>query len=149
MIHKTVRVSAKALIQDGDTYLVMKDADFINGQITARYNDLPGGTIEYGESPEAALQREVQEEIGIAVTIDKFLGYWYFTNEQNHWHVICLTFLCSLASATKETVQFDTKHNPCVEEKILKLEWVKKEQITDIHHLNNPSLRQLLQTTLP
>jgi 8-oxo-dGTP diphosphatase len=149
MIHKLVRVSAKAIIQDGDRYLVMRDADFIDGKITAKYNDLPGGTIEYGENPEQALLREVKEEIGIDVKIEKFLGYWYFTNENNHFHVICLTFLCSLVQATKENIQFDIDHNPCLEEKILEIEWVEKSQITDDQHLANSSLKQLLADQLP
>ena len=51
------RVSAKALIinQDGDVLLVKE-----------RHNDwdLPGGGIDYGETPQQALERELHEEIG-------------------------------------------------------------------------------------
>lgn len=35
---------------------------------------LPGGHVEFGEPAEAALARELQEELGIAVEIGRFLG---------------------------------------------------------------------------
>ena len=35
--------------------------------------EFPGGKIEPGESREVALKREIQEELGINITIDKFL----------------------------------------------------------------------------
>lgn len=35
---------------------------------------LPGGHVEFGEPAETALARELQEELGIAVEIGRFLG---------------------------------------------------------------------------
>lgn len=52
-------------------WLVLKRAD------STRYMpglwDIPGGTIEAGESPEQALLREVSEEVGIDVEIGEIL----------------------------------------------------------------------------
>lgn len=36
--------------------------------------DLPGGFVDYGESLEQALVREIQEELGIRVTIPEYIG---------------------------------------------------------------------------
>jgi len=38
---------------------------------------LPAGHAEYGESPEQAAVREAYEETGLAVEIDRCLGWWY------------------------------------------------------------------------
>lgn len=48
--------------------------------------DLPGGFVNWGESPEAAIQREVQEELGMQLHITKTLGSdhdWYPFDELN------------------------------------------------------------------
>jgi ADP-ribose pyrophosphatase YjhB (NUDIX family) len=36
--------------------------------------DLPGGFVDYGESLEEALTREIQEELGIRVTVPEYIG---------------------------------------------------------------------------
>lgn len=40
----------------------------------AAHTFLPGGHVEFGEPAETALARELQEELGIAVEIGRFLG---------------------------------------------------------------------------
>lgn len=57
---------------------------------------LPGGAIKVGEKTEDALQREVREELGIAVKID-YLAFvvenrFYVLDKQYHnieWHYVC------------------------------------------------------------
>jgi ADP-ribose pyrophosphatase YjhB (NUDIX family) len=50
-------VSVKALIRDGSKILLGYEG-------ARRYYTMPGGGIEWGESPQAALEREIEEEIG-------------------------------------------------------------------------------------
>ncbi len=56
---------------------------------------LPGGGLEYGEHPEAAVVREVWEETGLTVCIDKFLLV-------NSWlpDRVGLYYLCRITNGT-------------------------------------------------
>lgn len=36
---------------------------------------VPGGRAEFGESPEEALQREMEEELGVKIEVGDFLGF--------------------------------------------------------------------------
>ena len=62
--------------------------------------EFPGGKIEPGESRESALKREIQEELGIDITIDKFLC----TTEYDYpaFHLTMHCYLCSVESEERE-----------------------------------------------
>lgn len=78
---KTVRIAAALILRsDGSTLLVRKRGTTAFMQ--------PGGKIEPGESPAAALARELEEEIGLRASLDQFqpLGRFEATaaNEPDH-----------------------------------------------------------------
>ena len=50
------------IIKDDNILLIKKCSGPYDGKL-----DLPGGTIEFGERPEVALKREMQEEVGIII----------------------------------------------------------------------------------
>ena len=56
--------------------------------------EFPGGKIEEGETAEFALKREIQEELGIDITIDNFLC----TIEYNYpsFHLTMHCYLCGI-----------------------------------------------------
>lgn len=143
-MQNSVRVSAKALIKDQDKYLVIWDK--AKRKI---YGDLPGGKIEFGETPEQTVVREVFEELGIKIKVEKFLGHWQFISVHSHTQVICLTFLCSLVDANHKTVVFDSSHNPACDEEIVDHAWVDKEKIADQKYVGNTSLQKMIEETLP
>lgn len=53
----------------------------------ANHWSIPGGAIEYGETAEEALIREIREEIGLECSSTHFLGYhdYIITREHRHW----------------------------------------------------------------
>jgi ADP-ribose pyrophosphatase YjhB (NUDIX family) len=59
------------VIRDGDRLLTWDDHDPLSGEVVAV--PLAGG-IEFGETGEQAIRREVREEIGATSTSVRFLG---------------------------------------------------------------------------
>ena len=66
---------ARALIRMGDDVLLARTKGADN-------TFLPGGHIEFGESAEGALIRELQEELGLIAVVQNFRGAVEHTFEQ-------------------------------------------------------------------
>ena len=62
--------------------------------------EFPGGKIEPGESRESALKREIQEELGIDITIDNYLCTTDYDYPSFHLTMHC--YLCSIVSGEIE-----------------------------------------------
>lgn len=69
-----------------------------NMRSTGKFS-LPGGAIDQGERLEDALVRELKEECGIEVVVEKFLDFeerfFYYNPLDKAWHVLAFIYLCS------------------------------------------------------
>lgn len=85
--HPQLAVSA-AIFRDGQVLLVRRARSPAKG-----FYSLPGGRVEYGETLEQALTREVAEETGLAVGITGLAGWREVVPNAAHpGHYVILSF---------------------------------------------------------
>lgn len=129
--------SIKALLFHQGKFLILKE-ELHKGDVW----DLPGGKIEYGESPEDALRREVKEELDVEIKIKKSVGVWYFFSQTSQNQVICHTYLCHPVAAE---ISIDTTKNPA-DENFTELIWLTIPEILTHQNIQiTDSLRTLLE----
>ncbi|WP_417250291.1 8-oxo-dGTP diphosphatase MutT [Celeribacter sp.] len=88
---KTVLVSAVALIDtDGRVLLAQRP----EGKSMAGLWEFPGGKIEAGETPEAALVRELHEELGIETWDSCLAPLTFASHSYDTFHLLMPLFAC-------------------------------------------------------
>ncbi len=88
---KTVLVSAVALIDvDGRVLLAQRP----EGKSMAGLWEFPGGKVEQGETPEAALIRELQEELGIDTWASCLAPLTFASHSYDDFHLLMPLFAC-------------------------------------------------------
>ena len=94
---KMVLVSAVALIDTDGRVLLTQRPD---SKSMAGLWEFPGGKIEIGETPEAALIRELREELNIDTTQSclaplSFASHYYDAKDgQDAFHLLMMLFVC-------------------------------------------------------
>ena len=87
----TVFVVCAALIDvDGRVLIQERPAN----KPYAGFWEFPGGKVDAGETPQAALKRELQEELGITTTEKAFFPLTFVTEEREDIHIINLVYGC-------------------------------------------------------
>src|SRR5690349_9326061 len=76
MSEKQVRVALKAIVMRLGEVLVLRRSD--KDEVHAGMWDIPGGRMDWGEEPMAALAREIREETGLEVQVRDPISVWQF-----------------------------------------------------------------------
>ncbi|MEE1101277.1 MAG: NUDIX domain-containing protein [Agathobacter sp.] len=111
------------IINDGKI-LAMKD-------YRTPYYYLPGGWVQMGETAEAAVLREVLEELNIEAKINRplWLNQSFFNEDVNHldYHELCLYFLMDISGT--ELLDKGETFSVEEEEKTNYFEWLEFERL--------------------
>lgn len=91
MNHRTNLVVAAALIDRTGRILVQQRPE---GKAMAGLWEFPGGKVEEGETPNQALVRELQEELGIDVDPGHLLPACFASEALEGAHLLLLLFVC-------------------------------------------------------
>lgn len=87
----TLTVVAAALVGGERRILLQQRAP---GRAMAGLWEFPGGKVEAGERPEAALARELEEELGIRVEIGSLTPAAFASADNDGRHMLLLLYLC-------------------------------------------------------
>jgi 8-oxo-dGTP diphosphatase len=111
-----VLVSAVALVDiDGRILLAQRPAHKSMGGLW----EFPGGKIEAGESPEAALIRELQEELDINTSESCLAPLSFASHAYDDFHLLMMLFVCRRWHGQPRPVEGGA------------LKWVRPNQLRD------------------
>jgi 8-oxo-dGTP diphosphatase len=111
---KTVLVSAVALIdRDGRVLLAQRP----EGKSMAGLWEFPGGKVEVGETPEAALIRELEEELGISTWKSCLAPLTFASHAYEDFHLLMPLFICRKWEGMPQPRENQT------------LKWVRKQEL--------------------
>ena len=88
---KSVLVAAVALIDPDGRVLLAKRP---SGKSMAGLWEFPGGKVEQGETPEAALIRELKEELGIDVEQSCLAPLTFASHAYDDFHLLMPLYVC-------------------------------------------------------
>ncbi|MEP2531604.1 8-oxo-dGTP diphosphatase MutT [Shimia sp.] len=113
---KTVLVSAVVLVDvDGRVLLAQRP----QGKSMAGLWEFPGGKVEAGETPEDALIRELEEELGINTWESCLAPLTFASHKYDDFHLLMPLFICRKWEGTPTPIEGQ------------KLRWSKPENLRE------------------
>jgi 8-oxo-dGTP diphosphatase len=94
--NKRFFVALKGAIFNKNKFLIIKRSNKTRGE--HGFWEFPGGRMEFGETPEETLGRELLEEVGLEVEIIKPLNTWSLLRDENT-QIVGITYLCKAVSS--------------------------------------------------
>ena len=132
--HNVAAATAVILRRDDEILFTVRNKEPQLGKL-----DLPGGFTDPNESAEQTCQRELKEELGIEIALDKFK---YFLSQPNDYEYKTIPYkTCDLVFEVVLTEQVDFVLE---EEEILDVKWIKMNEI-NFQEIGFLSLRKAVE----
>ena len=135
------------IIKDEKIVLIKKVGGPYNGKL-----DLPGGTIEWGETPEQTLIRELNEEVGIDVIkyelfdANSIVFEWIHKEELERGHHLGIFYkVLDYNNELLEDIKIDEKNDDSLGAKFYEIGKLKKSELSDIANLEIEKLGYKLE----
>ncbi len=94
-------VATKAfIVHEGKVLIIRESGTYTDGTNSGKY-DVVGGRVKPGEKFDESLKREVMEETGLIVTVEKpvHVGEWRPVVREEQWQIIGIFFVCRAKSS--------------------------------------------------
>ena len=95
-------VAAAALVDTEGRILIAQRPE---GKQLAGLWEFPGGKLEPGEGPEAALVRELEEELGIKVALSDLVAHSFASHAYENFHLLMPLFTCRIWQGTPVAIE--------------------------------------------
>ena len=122
------------IIYNGKVLLIKKHGGPYDGKL-----DLPGGTIEFGETPADALKRELQEEVGILVkeyelfdANSAFFDWQYEDSVINVHHIGIFYSILKYDGKIKSKVEITDQNDDSLGANFYQIDSIKKRDLSKI-----------------
>ena len=121
---KTIRVVAAVIHKNGMIFATQRGYGAYKD-----YWEFPGGKIEPGETPEAALIREIKEELNTTISIERFLTTVEYDYPEFHLSMDC--YWCSILEGNLDLIEHESAS------------WLSNNHLHDVNWL--PADLQLIE----
>ncbi len=97
---KNTVIATAGIIEQGGKFMITQRPEHVPLPLQWEF---PGGKIEAGESPEGCIKREILEETGLTVKVDKLIDVGFYPYD--HADVVLIFFKCSIIKGTPQTIE--------------------------------------------
>lgn len=99
------RYNSRHIVVNGIILNSKNEVFLIKRGIEPAYGEwaLPGGYVDWDETFEEAMMREIREEVGLSLTIDRF--FRYYDSTQRNLQNVAVTFVLKVQDNTSVTLQ--------------------------------------------
>ncbi len=120
-VTKQITVFVGLIVHDGKLLMVQRDEPEVKGAHLKW--EIPGGKVDFGETPEESIVREIKEETGVNIRVKRLIPTVYTKYWEYQWgtqHTLLLGYECEFVSQGKKTADHHVNDVAWVELKNVK-----------------------------